>query len=129
MLELFTSTKNEIGMQMRPFKDLVHVASGVRHLLGKPCHAAALPAQFLFDKVAKMNVGHASASYCRRQRLPMPATLLIRSSKSQKEKRGSKNSCLSRSPGLRIAHHPRISNACDPRWFIYTTFHCTKVHW
>lgn len=121
MPQLFGGAKNEVGIEMRPFKNLVHVAASVRHLLGKPCHAAALPAQLRFDKMAKMYVGHGP-------NLPFPT---VRGSQCRPlmnkgvnydiiKKRGSRNFCLSRSPGLRIAHHPRISNARNPRWFIYT---------
>ncbi len=47
-------------------EDIVHVASSARHLFGKPCHAAALPAQLLSNQMAKMDVGHILSLFFRR---------------------------------------------------------------
>lgn len=59
MLQLFAGAKEEVRTEMRTVEDFVHIASCARHLFGKPCHAAPLPFQFLFNKMAKMDVGHA----------------------------------------------------------------------
>ena len=49
VMEFFGGTEEEFGVEVLPFKDLVHVASCVRHLLGEPAYAAPLGFQQVFD--------------------------------------------------------------------------------
>lgn len=68
MVEFFGGTEKKLRIEVWTSEYIVHVASGVRHLLGKPCHTAPLPSQLLTNQLAKMNVGH-FFRFCR-QRLP-----------------------------------------------------------
>lgn len=56
MIQFLRGAKKELGIEMWALEDVVHVAARVGHLVGKPCHAAPLPAQFVVDQFAEMNL-------------------------------------------------------------------------
>ena len=76
MLQLFAGAKEEVRTEMRMVEDFVHIASCARHLFGKPCHAAPLPFQFLFNKMAKWMSVMLSFLVFHAVRLPMTAIII-----------------------------------------------------
>lgn len=62
MIQFFGSADEEVCVEVGTAEDVVHVAARGQHLLGKPRHAAALPAQLLMNQFAAMDARHASVS-------------------------------------------------------------------
>ena len=63
VVEFFGGAEEKFGVEVPPFKNLVHVASGVRHLLGKPSHAITLPSEFAKYHFTKMDFLHAFVGF------------------------------------------------------------------
>jgi len=62
VVEQSACSKDEIGIEVLPSKQLVHVAAVAAHLLGKPSYGVALFAQLRINHSAKMDVVHGQAA-------------------------------------------------------------------
>lgn len=58
VVEQSACSKNEIGIEVLPSKQLVHVAAVAAHLLGKPSYGVALLAQLRINHSAEMDIVH-----------------------------------------------------------------------
>ena len=117
MVKFFSGTKKKLRIEMRASKNIVHIASGVRHLFGKPRHTAPLPTQLLTNQMAKMDFGHFFRFCFCCQRLPLPAEFM--DFENIKKSVGARTLAYPAVQGLRIAYQSKISNARSPRWIIY----------